>query len=134
MASGTRRFCAHCGKHFKVCAYNAHHQKFCLRERCVRDRKRERQRESYNRRYSRDPSFREAERKRAREGIRRRRQAKAPPTDASVLLFDSQDVVAGLVSQLADIADPVELQQAIHGYARRGRRLTLQHPVGARGG
>jgi len=134
MASGTRRFCAHCGKHFKVCTYNAHHQKFCLREHCVRDRKRRRQRESYNRRYSRDPSFRETERGRAREGIRRRRQAKGPPTDPTVLLFDSREVVAGLVSQLADIADPAELQRTIHHYARRGRRLTLQCPVGDRGG
>lgn len=117
--------CQHCGGRFKVCRYNGHHQKFCTRKRCVADRKRLRQRRCYRAQYRSDEAFRESERKRAREGMARRRAAGAGVDDSPPGFgVDPLHVVTAVVSQLTDEKDPVCVMERVRSFAGWGRMLT----------
>jgi len=125
MARYTMATCACCGRRFVLDRFNGHHQKYCTRADCVRERKRARQRAAYSRRYQQDDAFRQREQKRAAVGgTRRRRQARAGPTavpaDASFPAMT--EVLTGLVSQFCDTHNAAELAAALAGYAERGRR------------
>ena len=117
--------CAHCGRKFVPDRYNAPRQKFCLEPSCVRERKRKRQREWYRQRRRKDAVFRAQENARCTEANRRRRAAAkacfAPGWERGIELLD---LVAGLLSQLIDSSDPVQLWAMARRYAERGRRLT----------
>ena len=128
--STKRPCCAFCGLSFRPDRYNVHHQKYCTRPDCVRDRRRRRQRVWYARRFAEDPAFVEAARARCAAANRRRRaveRSRAGPAGESPLLTH---VVVGMLSHLTDTADPVRLQQCLCDYADRGRRVALAAPVG----
>jgi len=116
--------CEACHLTFHADAYNGHHQKFCTRPECVRQRKRRRQRESYARRYAEDAKFRDKERTRCAEGIARRR-ARVTATDPPGVPVVVLDVLTGLVAQVTDISDPVLVRAAVASYGARGRRMAL---------
>ena len=121
--------CAACGRAFRPNRFNVHSQIYCPHPECFRERKRERQRRSYNRRYREDLHFRRQERKRALAGNRRRRAAaeaaRAGPDVAagSVSAPELRDLIIGFVSHLAHSDDPAVVRGLMSGYADRGRRL-----------
>lgn len=115
--------CVHCGRRFRVCRYNGHHQKFCTRKKCMTDRKRLRQRKWYRNQYRSDEAFRESEKERAREGIARRRSVGDDGGD-SVPGVDPLHVVTAVVSQLTDEKDPVCVMERVRSFAGWGRMLT----------
>jgi len=122
--------CDGCGGSFRPDRYNVHHQKYCTRPDCVRERRRKRQREWYGRRCAEDPEFVAAARVRCAAANRRRRTAERSrpgPPGALPLL---SDVVVGMLSQLTDTADPVQLRACMHDYAARGQRMALAAPAG----
>lgn len=131
--------CAACGRAFRPNRYNVHSQIHCTHPECIRDRKRARQRESYNRRYREDGDFREGECKRAAAGNRRRRAAakaaRAGPVAAGVApVPELRDLFAGFVSHLAHSDDPAVVCELMSGYADRGRRLAAVPGERARAG
>lgn len=120
--------CARCGRKFVVCRFNGHHQQYCKHADCVAERRRERQREYYRKKYRADAGFREAEQARCREGARRRRQAKDAAVSAAESDLSSVDlalVTAGLVSQLTDSRDPSAVAASTRRLERRGRELSV---------
>jgi hypothetical protein len=121
--------CARCGRVFKLCRFNGHHQKYCGDPDCVSERRRERQRRHYNSKYRDDTAFREAEQDRCREGARRRRAGVVSGTivgPASVLpSVDLALVTAGLVSQLTDSRDPLAVAESTRSFERRGLELAV---------
>ena len=117
--------CEFCGRPFHPDPYNSDRQKYCTRPECVTERKRKRQREWYAKRIARDAAFAEAARVRCAGANRRRRaanQSRAGPDDDPVVLFN---VVTGMLSQLTDTVDPVQLRTSLRDYAARGRRVAL---------
>jgi len=117
--------CAHCERVFRPDRYHKHVQEFCTHPECVRERKRQRQREWYARRRADDEVFRKRENARCAAANRRRRaqvRARAGPPEDPVVLFD---VVTGLLSQMVDSSDPVLLQASLRDFAQRGRRVAL---------
>ena len=120
MAASRLPTCRHCGRRFRACAYNRHHQKYCSLPECRRERDRLRRRRHYERR-RKDESFQASERERCREGMRRSRlKGRTREVPATLPLGD---VLTGLISQLVDSSDPAVVNQAAAGYADRGRRL-----------
>ena len=120
--------CARCGRKFVVCRFNGHHQQYCRDPDCVAERRRERQRAYYRKKYRADAGFREAEQVRCREGARRRRQEKDAAVSADegdLALVDLALVTAGLVSQLIDSRDPSAVAASTRGLERRGRELSV---------
>jgi len=107
--------CAVCNTRFRPDRYNVHRQKCCTRPDCVRERRRQRQRVRHAKRYAEDRSFAAAARRRA-----------GPEGESSLL----RHVVVGMLSQLTDTADPVQLRACMRDYAARGRRVALAAPSG----
>jgi len=132
--------CEVCGRPFRPDRFNVEHQKYCSNPDCVRARKRKRQREWYAKRRAEDPQFRADENARCADANRRRRErereyARAGPSPGLCAEPPTglRDVVAGLLSQVADTSDPRELQQHMELYAARGRRLARLAPTGTGG-
>jgi len=126
--STTLRRCAFCGDPFHPDRYNSHHQECCTRSHCVRARKRKRQREWQARRRATDPEFRKRGNARCAAANRRRRaarRARAGPEEPEVPAVELSHVVAGLVSQLTDTSDPVQLRACLKRYEVRGQRVAL---------
>lgn len=125
--------CAHCGRAFAPDRYNAHHQKYCTHAECVRVRKRLRQRKWDASKRASDAAFRARGNARcAAANARRRTAAKACRDPAATVVGQVAvaDVLAGLLSQLADTSDPVLLRASMDAYAARGRRLALSARTG----
>jgi len=122
--------CEHCGLPYHPDRYNADRQTCCTRPECVRERRRQRQRRWYNTRYATDEKFAEAARQRCAAANRRRRaagQSRAGPQAEPPMLLH---VVVGMLSQLTDTADPVQLRASMAEYAARGQRVALAPPTG----
>lgn len=132
--------CEACGRAYRPSRYNVHSQVYCTHPDCVRDRKRARQRRSYNRRYHEDPAFREDECSRAAAGNRRRRAAvkaarAGPGAGAgSAPVPELRHLLTGFVSHLAHSDDPAVVCELMSGYADRGRRLAAVPQERARPG
>jgi hypothetical protein len=122
--------CEHCGLPYEPDRYNADRQKYCTRPECVRERRRQRQRPWHKKRYAADAKFAAAAQERCAAANRRRRAAgmsrAGPPADPPMLLH----VVVGMLSQLTDTADPVQLRASMAEFAARGQRVTLSPPTG----
>lgn len=116
--------CRHCGRRFRPCVFNRHHQQWCALPDCRRARDRARNRSYHRRRSASDESFRESERVRCCEGMRRHRLTK-PDAIAAVSAPVSSDVLSGLISQLVDSTDPEVVDRAAARYAERGRQLSV---------
>ncbi|MBN1610541.1 MAG: hypothetical protein JW940_28180 [Polyangiaceae bacterium] len=118
--------CESCGLTYRTEPRSGERQKYCTRPECVLRRKRRRQREWAAERCVSDPGFAAAARERCAAANRRRRaaeRARAGPELSPVFLAE---VVTGLLSQLADTNDPVQLRQTMAAYGDRGRRLALE--------
>ena len=125
---GKRLICECCERSYRSDRYNRHHQKYCTRPECVLERKRKRQRESVARRYREDPEFAQKTRERCSAANRRRRAAAGTSTvrdDSSAAAVAPLEVIAGLLSQLTDTTDPVQVRASLLEYAARGRRAAL---------
>ena len=123
---GKRPICVFCDRSYRSDRYNRHHQKYCTRTECVLERKRKRQRESCARRYRDDPEFAQETRERCAAANRRRRAAAdAAAKCAETAAVAPLEVMAGLLSQLTDTTDPVQVRASLHEYAARGRRAAL---------
>jgi hypothetical protein len=122
--------CGHCSEPYQPDRYNADRQKYCTRPECVRERRRQRQRRWHNTRYANDTTFAAAARERCAAANRRRRAAgmsrAGPPADPPMLLH----VVVGMLSQLTDTVDPIQLRVCMTEYAARGQRVALTPPTG----
>lgn len=127
--------CKECGRAYRPDRYNEDRQRYCTRPECVLERKRRRNRQCYSKRCRGDPEFRETERTRCAAANRRRRAAakakaasssEADPVPDARALFE---VVAGVVSQLTDTSDPVQLHASLRDYQARGRRMAI--PAGS---
>ncbi len=124
--------CGCCGKKYRVCCFNRHHQKFCTRKACVRRRRQERQREHYGRKYRDDKSFADAERQRCKKSIQERRKnarnaagAVFPDDGVRRIQMNVEHLTAGLLSQWIDSKDPIEVEEAARRLEKRGQQLTL---------
>lgn len=127
------RRCEVCHLPFRPDRFHVDRQKYCKREHCVRERGQRRKRRWHAGRRADDPQFRAAENARCaaanrRRRERQRREARSP--DGRNATWGLHDVVAGLLSQVADTSDPQELQQHLELYAARGRRLAFPAPTG----
>lgn len=124
--------CARCGRCIKLCRYNAYHQKYCTDVSCVTERRRERRRNSYRKRYRDDAHFREAEQTRCRRNIRRRRIRCATakdPSDTSLTPLNFEFFVTGLLAQIIGSNDPGEVHDAAYSLQQRGQRLAIATPT-----
>lgn len=126
--------CAQCKRPFHPDRYNRHHQKYCLSPDCALERKRQRQRADYQRRYSGDTAFKDRERERCRTGLQCRRLPKEPVV-VPALSSPSDEALAGLVALLHDTDDPLHVAHQLDKYRERGRRLAVERvgcgpPVG----
>ncbi|MBT4818998.1 MAG: hypothetical protein HN742_40325 [Lentisphaerae bacterium] len=125
--------CDHCHRSYRPDRHNTHHQKYCRDPVCVRERKRQRQREWDAKRRAEDPDFRRKGNSRCAAANRRRRAAEKERRDAPVAPLPPEllpEVVLGLLSQLTDIDDPADLRTSVHQYAARGQRLACIAPTG----
>jgi hypothetical protein len=130
--------CENCGLKFRPDRYNHARQKYCCRPACKADRARARKRKSYGQRLEREEQFRETERTRCREAMRRiRAERKKAEKEAAAASSDLPPVppfetlLTGLVSHVADTTDPDEVASLLRAYADRGRRLAVRD--GSRG-
>jgi hypothetical protein len=126
--------CRHCGRKFHPDPYNRHHQECCGFAECKAAVDRERKRRYYRRRLEREKGFRESERRRCRDAMRSLRRARreacsAVPAPASRSLPPADQMLAGLVSQLADTTDRQLVFELMNSYADRGRQLAVPVPV-----
>jgi hypothetical protein len=125
--------CRHCGCRFRADRYNHHHQKWCSAPGCRRARDRERRRRHYLNRLAHNPQFRESERQRCREAMRRCRLRRATEgsglVTAILALPPAGELLAGLVSHLADSTDPHVIVEVMNRYAQRGRLLANSAPI-----
>jgi hypothetical protein len=121
--------CRHCGCKFRPDVYNRHHQQWCSKPECRRARDRERKRRYYLLRLQHEEGFRESERRRCREAMRRlRSRTKQDEAEGATAVLPSpsaRELLIGLVSQLADTTDPLLVGQVMNRYAERGRRLAV---------
>jgi len=117
--------CCHCGRRFKPCAYNRHHQRWCSRPACRRERDRSRRRRYDRRRRESDEAYRRSERSRCREAMRRSRAASDASVDSPGVHPPVGELLTGLVSQLAGTTDPQVVAAMMDAYAQRGRRLAV---------
>ena len=124
MAAKRLPTCRNCGRRFRPCVFNRHHQQWCSLPDCRRARDRARNRRYHRRRAASDDSFRQSERARCREAMRCRRMAK-PDGGAAVSAAVSTDVLSGLISQLVDSTDPDVVGRAAARDAERGRQLSV---------
>lgn len=142
--SGVAR-CERCGRVYRPCRFNRHHQRYCLDAGCVGERRRERQRAHYARKYREDGSFQEAERERCRASLRERRAAPAVAAPegssgavsgelaVSVGLPCLELVATGLVAQLIGSNDPAEVLATARRLEARGQVVAAVAAVAARG-
>ena len=126
--------CRHCGRKFHPDPYNRHHQECCGLAECKAALDRERKRRYYRKRLERENGFRESERRRCRDAMRSLRCAarevcNAAPAPAACSLPPADQMLAGLVSQLADTTDRKLVFELMNSYADRGRRLAVPVPV-----
>ena len=122
--------CERCGRKYPKCRFNKHHQKYCTRDACVVERRRERQRQRYQKMYRTDQMFAESERERCRDGIQKRRAdahqaADGIVTESEVSRINIELLTTGLLSQWIDSKDPEEVKQAALQLEKRGQQLTL---------
>jgi len=121
--------CRNCGCTFRADVYNRHHQQWCSRPECRRERDRARKRRHRRGRMAREPGFRESERRRCREAMRRlrsrRKRVGSAPAAAILPSVPADQLLAGLVSQLADTTDPGVVAEVMGRYAERGRLLAV---------
>lgn len=125
--------CERCGRLYRPCRHNRHHQKYCTHEACLAERARERKRASYRRRYQQDAVFREAEQERCRESLQARRGAAVaeavlpplPPPPVTPLLPDLELMATGLLAQLIGSDDPAEVLASARALERRGQLLSI---------
>lgn len=124
------RICAACGKPFTLCCFNKHRQIYCTRARCVRRRKRERQRKSVNKRYRDDPEYQAAKRAKSKEYMRERRH-KEEAVAKKQQDYDPMDILTGVVSQLTSEDNPEIVMERLRSYSTRGRQLSHVCPISA---
>ena len=122
--------CERCGTKYPKCRFNKHHQKYCTRHACVVERRRERQRQRYQKMYRNDRMFAESERERCRNDIRKRREHACQTADGivaekEVSRINIELLTTGLLSQWIDSKDPEEVKQAARRLEKRGQQLTL---------
>jgi len=122
--------CRHCAQSYRPDRYNADRQKCCTRPECVRERRRQQQRQWHAKRYATDEKFATAARERCAAANRRRRAAGPSGAGPPAHLPMWQHVVMGMLSQLTDTADPVQLRASMAEYANRGQRVALALPSG----
>jgi hypothetical protein len=87
----------------------------------------------YRKRIENEEGFRESERDRCREAMRRHRahapekktKATVPPAPPTVF----HNILSGLVSQLVDSNDPHAIAQAMAAYNARGQRLAIDETI-----
>ena len=94
----------------------------------MRDRKRKRQREWHRRRRAENPAFRQEQNRRCAEANRRGRAAirvRAGPHEPSADALLLSYVLTGLLSQLTDTTDPVQIRTCLRDYEARGRRVAV---------
>jgi hypothetical protein len=122
--------CRHCGRKFRPDVYNQHHQQWCAEPECRGARDRARRRRHYRDRLAREPGFRESERRRCREAMRRSRARRRDPdvlTAAAIVpLPPAADLLTGLVAHLADTTDPQLVAEVMARFAQRGRLLAVR--------
>ena len=95
----------------------------------MKERKRKRQREWYRQRRRKDSVFRAQENARCTEANRQRRAAGKTGVEAERNRdIDLSCLVTGLLAQLADSSNPLQVQALARRYADRGRRLALPAP------
>ena len=122
--------CEECGRLFKVCKFNAYHQKYCTRSGCVHKRKKRRQRESQNKRYHTDDEYKEKKRKAACKNARRHRSKKksdakvSQKKQAQKIEINPLEVLMGVVAQLTDECNPTVVHERLLSYEVRGRQLS----------
>ena len=122
--------CEQCGTKYPKCRFNKHHQKYCTRNACVLERRRERQRKRYRKMYRNDQTFAESERERCRNSIQKRREhvsqiADATLAEGKVSRINIDLLATGLLSQWIDSKDPEEVEQAARRLEKRGQQLAL---------
>ena len=122
MARKRRAYCQRCGRQFTLCRYNRHHQNCCTHDACVIERRRERQRVSYGKRYRENDAFREAEQNRCRERGRRVSAVEAPRPVAAI---NVELLAAGMLAQMIDSSDPAEVLGTARALEQRGQRLAV---------
>lgn len=132
MAGRRLPVCIVCDRKFRPDRYNEHRQKCCPRQECRSALERARKRKYYRERMEREKEFREKERQRCAEAMRRARAAKAAAKEASgaepartASSPPVEAVLAGLISQLADTTDPHAVAVFMGACADRGRRLAV---------
>ena len=123
--------CERCGTKYLKCRFNKYHQKYCTRNACVVERRRERQRQHYRKMYRNDQTFTESERERCRNGITKRRAHARQTADqivaeSTVKRINIQLLTTGLLSQWIDSKDPEEVEQAARRLEKRGQQLALE--------
>ena len=124
------RTCERCGTKYRMCRFNKHHQKYCTRNACVVERRRERQRKRYRKIYGNEQTFAESERERCRNGIRKRREHARQIADkilaeSEVTRINMELLATGLLSQWIDSKDPEEVEQTARRLEKRGQQLAL---------
>ena len=131
MAGKRHPACEWCGRTFRPDPRNEHRQKYCTRPDCRSERARARKRRSYRKRLEREAGFRESERKRCGEAMRRsraeRKRAEKENREAACAraVPPAGTVLAGMVSHLADTTDPHEVAGVMNALADRGRAVTM---------
>ena len=125
LATLPKRPCRACGLDFVPDARNSHHQDFCTRKRCVRRRKRARQRLWHRDHYASDASFREKAKLRVRRHRKRASQAQAqgPPTSAAEgRLQHLEQAFLGLAMQMGEEPDAIQARELVSAWADTGSR------------
>jgi hypothetical protein len=127
--------CDECGKSFKVCKFNAYHQKYCMRTGCIHKRKKRRQREYQNKRYHTDDEYREKKRKAACKNARQRRSKNkfdakfSKKKQTKKIEINPLEVLMGVVAQLTDECNPAIVHERLLSYEIRGRQLSYINPI-----
>jgi hypothetical protein len=129
--------CKHCDREFVPDHYNQIRQKYCKNPDCVLERKRRRQRDNRRKRYEQDLEFKKNEQARCQDAVRRYRAQKKSiraddlvphpihPPVTPIVSAQPPVLLLGLLSQLLDTNDPVELARQAVWYEERGRRLAF---------
>jgi uncharacterized protein (UPF0371 family) len=112
--------CQRCSKGFTQSARNASRQKYCKRAVCVTDRRRERQRQHYTKRYHADEEFRRQERERCSVALKARRS-----TAHRTALMSVNDglVIRGMLASMLESCDSHEVLEVARSYESRGQAL-----------
>ena len=123
-ASLPKRPCRACGLDFVPDARNSHHQDFCTRKRCVRRRKRARQRLWHRDRYASDASFREKAKSRVRRHRKQASPAQATGSATSATegrLQHLEQAFLGLAMQMGEESAAQPARELVSAWADTGR-------------